>query len=81
MAILPFDGENEVMALRLEATFESRLTSLGRFQMVSRKEIEKVFDEQHLQLSGFVDDETVVKLGEIAGAQYILTGRLNHSGG
>ena len=69
------------MALRLEATFESRLTSLGRFQMVSRKEIEKVFDEQHLQLSGFVDDETVVKLGEIAGAQYILTGRLNHSGG
>ncbi|HDR04296.1 MAG TPA: hypothetical protein ENN84_03510 [Candidatus Marinimicrobia bacterium] len=34
-----------------------------------------------MQLSGFVDDETVVKLGEIAGAQYILTGRLNHSGG
>ncbi len=81
VAILPFDGENKEMTLRLETTFESRLTSLGRFQMVTRKEIEKLFDEQHLQLSGFVDEGTVVKLGEMAGAQYILTGRLNHSGG
>jgi hypothetical protein len=81
VAILPFDGGDAEMAQRLESTFESRLTALGRFQMVSRKELEKVFAEQSLQLSGFVDDQTVVRVGEIAGAQFIMTGRLNHSDG
>lgn len=52
----------------------------GNFELVERKEIERVFQEQKFQLSGMVDPATAVEIGKILGAQAIVTGAITETG-
>jgi hypothetical protein len=44
------------------------------FTIVDRSQLDKIRQEQDLQLSGEVDDDTAVGIGKIAGANIIITG-------
>lgn len=44
--------------------------------MVERQELEKVFGEQELGLSGTVNADTAAKVGALTGAKVLITGRL-----
>ena len=44
------------------------------FTIIDRSQLDKIRDEQNLQLSGEVDDDTAVSIGKIAGANIIITG-------
>lgn len=48
-----------------------------RYQVVTR-DLEEIFREQKLQLSGLADEETVAEVGRIAGASRLITGELIH---
>lgn len=48
-----------------------------RYQVVTR-DLKDVLWEQELQLSGIVDESTVVEVGRIAGATRLITGALTH---
>jgi TolB-like protein len=48
--------------------------SIGLFNIVSRLRLEDILEEQHLQKSGLTDPETVVKVGRLVAAHYILSG-------
>jgi len=51
------------------------------FIIVERKDLQKLTDEQTLQYSGYVDDETAVRLGAYLGGEVMVTGRLYEKAG
>ena len=50
------------------------------FVIIDRSELDKIRREQNLQMSGEVDDETAVSIGKFAGANIIVTGRVDGEG-
>lgn len=50
----------------------SELASTKSFQVLERKEIDAVLDEQNLGASGRVDKETKAKIGKLKGANYLV---------
>jgi curli biogenesis system outer membrane secretion channel CsgG len=59
------------------AAVESALT--GRFKVVERRDLQKVVDEQRLQVTGLVDAREAVTLGKLAGADAVLMGQVDHA--
>lgn len=57
---------------------EEVLTNLGGVKVYSRTGLAKVFEEQKLQASGMVDENTMVKLGQLVGLTHIVTGSINN---
>jgi hypothetical protein len=43
------------------------------FRLVDRKQLEKIREEQDLQYSGEVDDDSAVSIGKLSGAQVVIT--------
>jgi len=52
----------------------------GCFDLVERKNIERLIQEQKLQQSGMVDMATAVKIGKLLGAQAVVTGAVTEIG-
>ena len=50
--------------------------SSGIFKLVERKDIQKILEEQNLQLSGITEGENAVKIGQILNAEVLFTGNL-----
>lgn len=57
---------------------EEVLLNLGGVKVYSRTALSKIFDEQKLQASGMVNENTIVKLGQLAGLTHIVTGSINN---
>ena len=68
------NGRTGQLSEMLTNKLEELLTD-ERFQLASR-DLEAVFEEQKLQLSGLIDEDTVIKAGELAGADKLIAGRL-----
>jgi hypothetical protein len=52
----------------------------NRFTVVDRSELDRIRREQNFQLSGDVDDKTIVSIGKFAGADIVLTGAITGTG-
>uniref|UniRef100_A0A7C4U6X9 FlgO domain-containing protein n=1 Tax=candidate division WOR-3 bacterium TaxID=2052148 RepID=A0A7C4U6X9_UNCW3 len=52
----------------------------GKFKVVERQEIERVFDEWKLSLSGAVEEETAIKVGKMLGVRFIIVGNISKIG-
>ena len=52
----------------------------NRFTVVDRSELDKIRKEQNFQLSGEVDDNTIVSIGRFAGADVVITGAVTGTG-
>jgi len=78
IAMLPF--ENATSSAGLEAKVEAysleALISVNDpfLKVVDRANMELILEEQKLGLTGIIDDETAVTVGELIGAQAIMTG-------
>lgn len=59
--------------MKLVDMLSTALFKGGHFDLVERDEIDRVFEEQRLQLSDVVDPATVVEIGKILDAQAIIT--------
>jgi TolB-like protein len=72
VAVLYFSGpEGE----RLSREFSLQLGRLGRFNVVERRRVDDLFDEQDLDL-GRVEENTAAHLGRMLGAQAVVTGEV-----
>ena len=58
----------------------SELAKYEAFTLVERMHLEKVLDEQALALSGLIDSETSVQIGNLLGAQAIISGSVIEAG-
>lgn len=58
----------------------TELTKTGKFVVVERDKLNKIFEEQRLQASGAISAHTAVKVGKILGLNAIVTGVISAAG-
>jgi tetratricopeptide (TPR) repeat protein len=78
IAVLPFDNASGVQGIDAKAAAYT-LEALGSIndpfiKIVDREHMQAILQEQKLQLSGVVDEATAARMGELVGAQAIITG-------
>ena len=73
IAIIKFDSSSERFSNRIINDLTETLINDGVI-VVDRQNLEKVLAEQNFQLSGYVSDESVVRIGQMLGAQFIIIG-------
>ncbi|QOP45251.1 CsgG/HfaB family protein [Sulfurimonas paralvinellae] len=75
IAVLHFKNDRVGLARKIEAKLASfKIDNKKYFTIVSRNDFNTIINEQKLQSSGLVDEEGSVKVGEIIGAQAIISG-------
>lgn len=67
-----FEKKGAEAAILLNA----QLSSAANLILVERQEIDKIFGEQELGLSGNVTPDTAAKVGQLTGAKVLITGRV-----
>ncbi|MFC1530604.1 CsgG/HfaB family protein [Gemmatimonadota bacterium] len=85
VAVMPFtNATNETgldwLSTGISETITSDLLTLGGFVVVERLQLWMVMEEQALQLTGAVSDETVVEIGKLLGADYLIVGAFQKMG-
>ena len=85
IAVIGFDVHAETYGVKkigskTEEMLNTALLRTGYFDVVDRRYIKNVLEEQKFQTSGVVDPATAVKLGKILGAQAIVTGAVTEIG-
>lgn len=61
----------------LQDMLSSELVSTKSFQVLERKEIDKVIGEQVFSESGMIDESTKVKIGNLKAAKYLVAGTVS----
>jgi curli biogenesis system outer membrane secretion channel CsgG len=59
---------------------EYRLVNSGKLTIVDRRLLDQIQNEQNFQLSGDVDDNSAVSIGNMLGANVVLTGNISTTG-
>jgi len=72
LIILPADSDPESMGQKITHMVSSDAVQLGRFDIIDRSHLEAILEEQKLHLSGLIDENQVVEIGEIATAEEAL---------
>jgi curli biogenesis system outer membrane secretion channel CsgG len=52
----------------------------GKFEVYERSQMEKILQEQNMQMSGAMTPESAVKVGALLGVQYLVMGSVNQFG-
>lgn len=80
VAMLPFKSSRQADAARarVQAHALTALTATGDpfLKVVDRENIDRILEEQRLGLSGVVDEQTAVRVGNLIGAQAVLMGEV-----
>jgi tetratricopeptide (TPR) repeat protein len=78
VAVLPFTASDKStsMASKVQAHAMTALTGTQDpfLKVVDRENLERILEEQRLSLSGVVDEQTAVRVGNLMGAQAVLMG-------
>ena len=61
--------EDQEIAERILSIISDQATSVGRFEIIDRNLVDEILEEQKFQLSGMVDNDQVVRIGELASAE------------
>lgn len=74
IAVLPFQIEDGDWGEEYASAIGLHLARIGRFVQVERSALSKILDEQRFTESGLVDNETRKRIGQLTGADLIITG-------
>jgi tetratricopeptide (TPR) repeat protein len=78
IAVYPFKSDSVGFSSKIETALASkRIEGKSYFTIVSRHDIERIFQEQRLQNSGLLDETTSVEVGSLLGAQAHISGVIN----
>ena len=78
IAVTDFRHDRVGLSRKIEAKLSNfEINNKKYFTVVSRNDINKVIAEQKLQNSGLVNDENIVQVGELIGAQAIISGNVS----
>ncbi|MEM8734846.1 MAG: CsgG/HfaB family protein [Planctomycetota bacterium] len=77
LAVLPFDtqGDKEA-ALLISQLLTAELSTSVDLMLVEREELDHVFEEMKLTLSGLVKQSDAIQIGQLTGAQILVTGSM-----
>jgi hypothetical protein len=68
------DGKPYPLLAVLDETAAMVFTKRNNINLVERKELARIIEEQKLSLSGLMDTDSATKIGELLSAKYIITG-------
>jgi TolB-like protein len=76
VAVLDFEsiGSEEHLGKAVSEIMRTELISTGQFRVLERSQLDRALSEQKLQQSGIIDDKSVVELGKLLGANFIIIG-------
>jgi hypothetical protein len=80
IAVLGVSSANSEIGTVAVEELEFRLVQAKRFKMVDRRAIDRLKAEQAFQVSGDVSDDSAVSLGDMLGANIVITGDVSTSG-
>ena len=84
LAVFPFQTTEKLVKKRVNFAvgeiFTHNLIETGTFKIVERVELEKIFKEQELSLTGAIESETAIKVGKLLGARLLVLGSINRLG-
>ena len=80
IAILSVYSENRETAEYVIDELEYKFVDAKKFKIVDRRRLEQIRREQNFQLSGEVDDNSAVSIGNMLGASVVITGDISGSG-
>jgi TolB-like protein len=81
VAVLSFAAPTEAFSMYVLDELTAALVNHKKLMVLDRKNLDVVRQEQNFGLSGEVDDESAIQIGHFLGAQAVVTGRLNRTGG
>lgn len=78
VAVRDFEGLNvdTVDALIITERFRTELVTTGSFNVLERKQVNSILEEQGFILSGCVDNSCNVEVGQLLGVEYIIVGTI-----
>ena len=62
----------EIISDQVLSIISSQATSIGRFEIIDRNLVAEILEEQKFQLSGMIDDENIIEIGNMASADEAL---------
>ena len=71
------DGSNLNLDKKLYNNLESALVNSDKFILVDRNKIESIMEEQSIQQTGLITDQSATSLGKLLGVQLAIFGTLN----
>lgn len=79
IAVLDFQVQSDNFANKhmdsiIAEWFTTALVKEGRFEVVERRLLAKIFEEQKLVMSGMVDESSAMQLGKVLGVKVIISG-------
>jgi TolB-like protein len=80
IAVLNISSSDEADAVFIMDELEFRLSESKQFRIVDRKSLDAVRSEQQFQASGEVSDESARSIGNMLGADIVITGSINGTG-
>lgn len=80
IAVSNFSNDSVGLSRKIEANLAKvRIDNKKYFTLVSRNDLNKVIEEQKLQNSGLIDSSKVVEVGNLIGAQAIISGNVGRA--
>jgi TolB-like protein len=74
---LQSEGVSSIVVNAISDIVRTEFVNIANFRVVERNQMDKVFEEQKLQLSGLTEESSAVKIGEILSAQKVVIGEVN----
>lgn len=75
VTVMEFANDRVGLSGKIEAKLSNKkIDGKNYFTMINRKDLDKIIQEQKIQNSGLVDVSTVVELGNLIGAEAIISG-------
>lgn len=69
-------GLDQSLADKLQLLIFSQVASTDKLEMLERKQLKKIVEEHDLSMSGLVSSKTQLRLGLLAGADFVVSGRI-----
>ena len=80
IAILSVYSDDSASAEYVIDELEFKLVDARKFKIVDRRRLEQIRREQNFQMSGDVSDDSAVSIGNMLGANIVITGDISRSG-
>ena len=79
IAVMPFQSESPAVGEDLSGRLLSSLKSTNKFTLVERAQIQKALEEIARGQSGLIKEEDAPRIGEMAGAEYLVVGEIHRN--
>ena len=79
-SILKFTNDPNQYYTNMVSNYFYTFLDKNKYHLIERNNLKKILEEQKIQLSGIVNDDQIVEIGNLSGVNYLVLGKLNQQG-